>query len=500
MAATAAILLAGALSAAPRYAVTEIYPETELRSRFTADINGDGLGDLVLGVWSDVHGRELAVHLQQRDGALSRVADRRIALKSDIIAVAVADVREEPGAELLLFTRSACYGYSTMKEGYADNARKLFDCELICAVPHRKEILHLDSIVDLDSDGTPDVVVPVDEGWEVFRGRRDGPLERVARFALPALDSAAVESGRRRERRISMGTRPNRRDRYRDRRGSIVAAWEEVGVEAEGSLLESERWVPGVFLADADGSGRLDLAFFEPGGGGGAVKVYLQSAEGVFAKVANWSATIDDVSSLWTPDVDGDGRFDLIAGKSDSSDETTLRIFENDDGAFDGGEPDQVLKLSGYGVEPHVVDVDGDDKVELVVESFSLSTGNVLKGGSVVRTVLVYRRGTDRPFGQRPTSRRDETFSAGEAKALSQRVSFAADVLGTGGRQALHTDREGALVARSFDASLRLEEQPSWRFVPGAAILELSVISLNDDGRSDLILRHVKSLTVLVSR
>ena len=43
----------------------EIFPEAELRSRWTADVNGDGLGDLVLGVWSEVHGRELAIHLQQ---------------------------------------------------------------------------------------------------------------------------------------------------------------------------------------------------------------------------------------------------------------------------------------------------------------------------------------------------------------------------------------------------------------------------------------------------
>lgn len=500
MGAACVILVAGALSAAPHYTVTEIFPEAELRSRWTYDVDGDGLGDLVLGVWSAVHGRELAIHVQRPGGAFSPKADRRVPLKSDIVAFAVADVREEPGAELLLFTRSSCYGYSTTKEGYAGNARKLFDCELICAVPHRKEILHLDSVVDLDGDGTPDLIVPVDGAYEIFRGRRDEPLERIARLAAPVLGAAPIENGRGRRRRFDLGSGGGRRERYRDRPTGIVAAWEDPGTEQGGALLETERWIPSALVADADGGGGPDLTLFEPEGGGGAIAVHLQAGDHAFAETANRRFTIGDASSLWTPDVDGDGRFDLIAGKSDSADETTLRILKSEDGVFDGDAPDQVLKLGGYGVEPHVVDVDGDGKVELVVESFSLSTGSILKGGSVIRTVLVYRRESDRPFGQRPASRLDETFTASEAKALSRRMSFDADVLGAGGRQALHTDREGALVARSFDASLRLEEEPSWRFVPRAAILDVSVASLNDDRKSDLVLRHVRSLTVLVSR
>ena len=56
---------------------------------------------------------------------------------------AVADLREEPGEELLFLTRSAIYSYSTLKDGYADNLQKLTDWDLIATVPTSRTLVSL---------------------------------------------------------------------------------------------------------------------------------------------------------------------------------------------------------------------------------------------------------------------------------------------------------------------------------------------------------------------
>jgi hypothetical protein len=118
----------------------------------------------------------------------------------------------------------------------------------------------------------------------------------------------------------------------------------------------------------------------------------------------------------------------------------------------------------------------------------------------VVRSLLIYRRDSERVFSRHPDARWEETFTAKQIKGIGQRITFEADILGRGRRCALLVDRNGALIARAVSTSLALETEPFWSFVPRRTILSVDTRDLNGDKRSDVILRHIRSLTVLVSR
>src|SRR5262249_46778503 len=103
--------------------------------------------------------RELRIHLQRPDGSFAPEPDRLVALKSDIVAFAIADVRAEPGAELLFFTASSCFSYSTAVEGFAGDARKLFSWDLPLDLPDPAELVRVDAKAAA-SGGAPLLVLP----------------------------------------------------------------------------------------------------------------------------------------------------------------------------------------------------------------------------------------------------------------------------------------------------------------------------------------------------
>src|SRR5690606_24986393 len=74
-----------------------------------ADTNGDGLPDIIVPTWSSDTGRQLHIYLQHTDQRYPAQPSRVIDIRSEIVAVALADVRPEPGEELLLFTGSTVF-------------------------------------------------------------------------------------------------------------------------------------------------------------------------------------------------------------------------------------------------------------------------------------------------------------------------------------------------------------------------------------------------------
>ncbi len=499
----AALLVLGCVLAdgTPRHAASEIHPDGELRGFRLAPIDGDDAIDLVVAVWSPVRGRELFVHLQRGDGTFAATPDRRVDIKSDVIAYAVADLRDEPGSELLLLTRSAGFGLSTARRGYAGNARRLFERELICPIPDRKDVLFLDTVVDLEGDGSPEVLVPGPGGFSLLARGEAGaepPFVERARFAVTGRETLDGSSALRHRLELSAGHGIShvRSSAFT----GLVTPWPGSD-ESAGPFLRMERWLPAPHVGDANGDGRPDVCWLEVDDERSTVKLFVQRDDGRFASSPDWSGQIEHDGSLLARDLDGDGLFDLISGGNRGDRSMRLRLFLNRGGRFDGERPDQVLKLSGYGIEPEVLDLDGDGRPELVVSSYSVSAVGALRGGAVTRTLLVFRGGDGGGvFGKRPASRLDERFTAREVKGLSQRMTFAADLRGDGRRHALHLDDRGALVARAFDQSLRLESEPFWRFVPRRTVTGIVAAELNGDRRADVVLEHSRSLTVLVSR
>jgi hypothetical protein len=330
----------------------------------------------------------------------------------------------------------------------------------------------------------------------LFGMEAGGSFTKKGTVSFPVLDDDRKPSMRRTTRTLNIG--PGGASIEKEHPVPLAEGWDPAEGPPPSTFLSAERWIRRPFLGDADGDGRRDLLCLGPDGS--ELRIHRQGKDGAFSKGPDWTGRFEGVKALLPEDLDGDRRIDLAAVGSKGDDETDIRFFLNRDGTFRPEAPDEILKFSGYAVTPHLADLDGDGRVELAVSSFSLSAEDLLKGGKVVRALVIFGRDPEGLFGRRPAFRVDEPFSAAEVKGLAQPVNFGADLFGGGARQALHLDREGAVVARRFDRSLRLEGEPSWRFVASRAVIGIDALSLNGDGRSDLILRHVRSVTVLVSR
>ena len=187
-------LLSSATFAQSNYVAFELDRENNWdRQLAFEDLNGDGLKDIIHADYQAGIGRELHVFHQQADGSFSTTA-QRIEIKTEIIAVAFADVRATPGSELLLISNSGVFSLSSALEGYGGNIRQLLEWELIAAVPDLERVQFLSDLQDIDKDGEIDLLLPGDGVYGLFKGRGNEIFERVSTFiSQPRKEAATVQ-------------------------------------------------------------------------------------------------------------------------------------------------------------------------------------------------------------------------------------------------------------------------------------------------------------------
>ena len=95
-----AVLLTGVCIAQNNYVTFELDRENNWERLITEDVNGDGAKDLIFSHYDSAIGRELHIHHQQEDGNFA-TTPQRVEIKTEIIAVAFADLRSDPGLSLI---------------------------------------------------------------------------------------------------------------------------------------------------------------------------------------------------------------------------------------------------------------------------------------------------------------------------------------------------------------------------------------------------------------
>lgn len=509
----AALLLATASSvcsgqAAPSYVASVIEPREEIQSSLMADFNGDGKQDLLLSVWSEAGGRELLLYLQGDNGQFPGSPSQRVELKNDVIAFAVADLRDEPGAELVFLTRSAIYSYSTRKEGYAGNLQKLADWELLNTVPQIKSVASLGLLSDYNQDGFVDLLLPGQTSWGILYGSAEG-FAPAKILPAPHLDPLfmADQSSRLRlslENGLQLvvdspspfaGVFPAQVEASAFERRSL-------GRFGSGSyIMDVERWLPVVQPAQISGSQTPDFVFLDhPEVTDGVTGQRLNLVRQQKVSATAWQGQLPARGEVLLHDVDGDGLDDLLILEHQGSKDSRLLLFRNQGGSFDLSAADQVLRFSGYEVKVGLEDLNGDGRPELIVTYYGVATVDSLRSGSMQRTTLIYPPGDgELIFARRPASRQDERFSADGVKALAERPHFSADVSGNGRKDWVAVDEQGALIARAIDSNWQLSAAPFWRFVPVYTIHSIVPGSFSEGAGADFILLHQNAVTVLVS-
>lgn len=470
------------------------------------DIDGDGRLDMLDATWHPALGRELQRYLQQADGRFA-VQPRPVEIKSEVIAVGFADVRSEPGKELVLFTNSDIFTLSTAIEGYAGNLAPAARWELIADVPDPDRIQFLRELPDINGDGLADLVLPGSDVYGILRGQPDGSFQQVHEFATinsqldPGLQPAGggglqTSMSINREEGIRLTVTAQRPSPFADLVAGLTAP------DDGGSLLQAENWMPSAQLADMNGDGRQDIVFLNVGLDiRGQLNLLLQRDDGSFPAAPDWRGSIDTRGNIRLAEIDGDGLVDLVKLRGDGN-EWDAQLYRNRGGSFDLERPDQVMRFAGYDVRLSFNDLDGDSRPELHVSFYTIPVVEAIRNTGIVRTQLLFAPETSAPeslFSRRPSSSLQETFSADNVRALAEQMSLDFDLDGDGRKEALYITEAGAIAAKRIEPGLRIADQPFWQYVPNRSVLIFWAQDLNGDGRMDLILRHLNAVTLLVA-
>lgn len=468
-----------------------------------ADMDGDGLQDVIVPFWSADAGRQLHIYLQQTDQRFPAQASRIVDIRSEIVAVALADVRPEPGTELLLFTGSTVFSLSSAISGYSGNLRRLFDWPLSSAVPNPQVTRFLSAPLDATGDGFVDLLLPGVEDYGWFTGGPDEQFTLRHQFSTVNTeidDSDLPPPTGRFSTNISFNAQDGLLVDVQLRSGSLFEDFLQVGTTQSEAILDIRNWMPPAVMAPLSAAGSHDLIYLNIGNDiQGQINILAMNADGSFAERPDWQAPVEMRGDFLMMDVNGDGLSDIVRLVEDGS-SWTVSFYTNAGGSFNFAQADQVMRFSGYDLRVAVTPITGG-KPQLSISYYTIPVVAAIRDASIVRSLLLFNHTASGPalFNNRPDFLLEETFSASTVRGLSSPIVLDADLDNDGRIDALHVTPEGALAAKRINSSLQFENQPFWQYVPTRSIARFSVKDMNNDGRPDLILDHSNTVTVLVS-
>lgn len=309
----------------------EMKPEGRPDSVLTHDLDGDGLGDLLLR-----DRRRVSVFFLRPDGPPS-TPDLAFDLPDDAVFVDLSDVDGDGAGDLALMTPEGVkvVRFTGREASAASRFEALCRDDLVLRPVPAADVRWSDVLFDIDGEGGEDALLATDEGYRVFlRGAVDGGFRPGGLVPVAPVGS------------IDLSPRS------------------DLGVVSQ--TLE----MPRVFTGDVEGDGRPELLTFD----GRVVRVFARppddAPDGAWLLLDERALYDTEVSLpeeylssrlIEVADLDGDGRAGLMVVRSM---EGALDFFATSDaGRF---AERRTLQLEGWILPPDLIDLDGDGRVDLV--------------------------------------------------------------------------------------------------------------------------------------
>lgn len=490
------------------YDVFELDRENNWDRMLTEDLNGDGAKDIVFAHFDPVIGRELHIHHQQPDGNFSSTP-QRIEVKTEIIAVGFADLRSDPGKELVLLANNGVFSLSTAVEGYAGNIKLLFEWELVAAFPDQERVEFLSGIDDINGDGEIDFFLPGENRFGYFIGKGDEQFELLSSISTINENLTTTQrNNQEADLSASIGINPDQgvmvslRAETPTPFAGFIETWKPKSSESR-AFLRTEKWMPTALLAELNGDGLKDLVYLNVSNDGqGQLNIHYQDQSTGFATQSDWQGPIDTRGEIRLLDFNNDGLQDLLR-LSGESNEWDARFYMNNNGSFEFQKPNQIMRFSGYDVRLELVELANEKQPILNVSYYTIPIVDAIRNASINRMQLLYKADSAEEgqlFTRRPNSRLEESFSANNVRGLSEQMSLRYDVDGDGTNDALYITDNGTLAAKKINDQLQIADAPFWEYVSERTVFEFEVLALNNDADPDLILRHGTTTSLLVAR
>ncbi len=358
------------------------------------DVNGDGRRDLVIArhAGKKPFARSLAVYFGTDDATRFHAApDLELDVTPDTSAFAVGDVTSDPGDEIVLFSAGGVFVWKPRAKE-EERFAKLVSASYLWQLGDPETVFAArDSLIDLDGDKLPDLVIPEPGGWRIALQRRDakGASDFSTVYVLRAPPEPAADlsymSLDRGEPKFRGNADP---DALRISFGMDSGTSDDLDLPTP--LVSVVERSPAPIAVDFDRDGKLDIV----AQGTRRLLVWKQAAGGSFTPsptssyalpvIADRERRLDASYSAKAVDLDVDGRMDCAIFASDKrSDDvrTQVLIFVQGQSRGDAaqtadsplfgarGIPSQLLVIAGFVVSSSFERVDGDAYPDLVVRS-----------------------------------------------------------------------------------------------------------------------------------
>jgi hypothetical protein len=486
------------------------------------DVDGDGRRDLVLAARVLRPGlpprRELRIHPMRADGTVALQPSVTLPVPDDVIVYGCADVRPDPGRELILMTRSGAYSYSPRAEGLREGVRRLASTELLFQVPSSRDLPAWTYV--LERKGAPDLLLlpdaahtalwgprPVDgsdgspEAGDYARYADYGAATPSAGFSVKAPGAVRASAG---GLRVSIDT------------GSDKDLFLGESPSAYAAMLQAEAHYRAPALADVDGDGREDLLIYQDK----QLAVHLSGPDGPSAQPTRVEPLPDyldhpaDELILNLCDLDGDGDVDVYARLSPRQENLDHVVFSyfimlNDGRRLFPEQPAQRLRFEGSGTDSAVIDVDADGRPDLVITKYELPRlRDLVSGFRMRRSAYVYFAGKDAPFERKPGLRDEQSFTIDSLQDALVNRHVPGDLSNDGVADLVEMDVSGHVAIRRIlrEGSLfgggkwSVERSPWKRFDLGLDLTMMRIEDVNGDGLMDIINPTDSGVSLLLSR
>jgi hypothetical protein len=497
-----------------------------LDARFV-DIDGGARRQLVLVVRPrNAEQRELRLYPLDERGMPARKPARVVPILEDVTAYGFADVRPEPGRELLFFTRGGVWALSTKIDGLRDNIERLVQHDLVFDVPDRDSLAFWEYVLDngkgagTEKTGRRDlVVVPGLYSFSLWgAGEESSGYRELVGFG-DIVNAGSLDDATRvvvkQEANLNVAGSTVSVDRNDTDESRVMI---DDGGRMKQSLLSFGRSYAAPALADLDGDGRTDLIVPR----GHSFRIHIATASGIPQEPTRIEP-IPDYLGESPPgelvDVDGDGDADLVSLKSEKgegggfvSDVYTLLVMLNDGRRLLPEQPDQLMRFEAMEMRVEIADVDGDGLKDLIVRKFEVpSVVDVVTSLDFTHTTLLYRGtggGKDgRVFDRRPVLKKEKVYDEQSVQGAIASRNLTWDFSGDGIADLVEIDAHGVVSIRRLEYTSSffrgdrwtLDSDP-WKRLDGkGSIASLVVDDVNGDGLGDVLSRRKDGVLILIS-
>jgi hypothetical protein len=359
------------------FRVYDLQVPGDLKYCVTSDLNNDGLADLVIfhtrGFGLNTK-RFLSVFLQTASG-FTHDANQTFEVNPEMVVFDVGEVAGGPEKEIVFFTATGVHYYTYAGGRYGLKQKLLIKDNSIFSLPDFTNLPRWNFVVDIDNDGSNEVILPRTDGYSIYAKGSDGKYLMISRIQGGVTTS------------LSLGSR---------------CGTTSLAANHQTDVLK--------FL-DYNNDGAKDILCV----GKDDLKVFLRRPGGSLPESPDKAFTIRhryNTSILDVADINKDGFVDIVAMESPRGGflqnvraEIEVYFGHNDGkgGCSFSENPDQILSFSGAQILPELVELKKGGNTDLVVSTIEIGVGNIFSSlvRSEVKASIYFHRNNGR-FVEKP--------------------------------------------------------------------------------------------------